>query len=400
LVKSYVSFQYVSTGANAKDSYFTNIESPLQNGIVEPGTYLLGYDDNNKPIYDNFINTKYEVVDGMLLYPPRGTDFSHLAVVVHLNFKVSGILNNPIKIKSLQLAAQAYNDVAPNPIGSRFGVQVYPYTKTGIYYDYKKPNPYTIYKGSSPYLYLTKNSGIQVKGSYDPLVNRGLSIPVNPNKSSNYKVMAMQAAIRYDQDFFPYAPTQIFEIESKNDLIKFYMVANHPDGKRAKIYAINARTGQVENGIGFYWNGNLVKEPNITIREWGMLGVSFSSIINFDNYVGSIKINGPLLVNLVSHYKSTNLQEVQNITERPWFKVKYLGPLDLEWNYWNSAYVWNGVLVLSTKSYYGVDPSDVYKSYVGTNKIIVDDTRKFRLNSYQYELYTDIVWQSQISNPV
>jgi hypothetical protein len=94
------------------------------------------------------------------------------------------------------------------------------------------------------------------------------------------------------------------------------------------------------------------------------------------------------------------LQEVQNITERPWFKVKYLGPLELEWNYWNSAYVWNGVLVLSTKSYYGVDPSDVYKSYVGTNKIIVDDTRKFRLNSYQYELYTDIVWQSQISNPV
>lgn len=400
LVKSYVSFQYISTGANAKDSYFTNIEAPLQNGIVEPGTYFLGYDDNNNPVYDNFINTKYEVVDGMLLYPPKGTDFNDLAVVIHLNFKVRGILNNPVRVKSLQLASQAYNDVAPNPIGSRFGVQIYPYTKTGIYYDYKKTNPYTIYKGSSPYLYLTKNSGIQVKGSYDPLINRGLSIPVNPNKSSNYKVMAMQAAVRYDQDFFPYAPTQIFEVEGKNDLIKFFMVANHPDGKRAKIYAINARTGQIENGIGFYWNGNLVKEPNITIREWGMLGVSFSSIVNFDNYVGSIKINGPLLVNLVSHYKSTNLQEVQNITERPWFKVKYLGPLELEWEYWNSAYVWNGVLILSTKSYYGVDPSDVYKSYIGTNKIIVDDTRKFRLNSYQYELYTDILWQSQTSNPV
>lgn len=400
LLKSYVSFQYISTGANAKDSYFTNTEAPLQNGIVQPGTYLLGYDDNNVPIYDNFINTKYEVVDGMLLYPPKGVNFNDLAVVIHLNFKVRGIINNPVKIKSLQLASQAYNDVTPNPIGSRFGVEIYPYTKTGIYYDYKKPNPYTIYKGSSPYLYLTKNSGIQVKGSYDPLINRGLSIPVNPNKSSNYKVMAMQAAIRYDQDFFPYAPTQIFEIEGKKDLIKIYMVANHPEGKRAKIYAINARTGKIENGIGFYWNGNIVKEPSITVKEWGMLGISFSSIISFDNYVGSIKITGPLLVNLVSHYKSTNLQEVQNITERPWFKVKYLGQLELEWDYWNSSYIWNGVLVLSTKSYYGVNPSDVYKSYVGTNKVIVDDTRKFRLNSYQYELYTDVLWQSQTANPV
>lgn len=386
MVKSYITFQYLSNSSTNAESYFTTTEMAPKNGIIKPT--------------GNWINTKYEVVDGMLIYPPEGIDFNDLYIVLHLNFEVLGILNNPIKIKSLQLASQAYNDSSANPIGTRFGVPVYPYKKSGIYYDYKGTNPYTIYKGTSPYLYLTRSSGFQVKGDYDPFINRGLAIPINSSKSSDYKVMAMQAAIRYDQDFFPYSPTQILEIESKNSTLKIFMVANHPDGKRAKIYAVNANTGQIENGIGFYWNGNIVKEPNITIREWGMLGISFSSLLDFSNYVGSIKINGPILVNLISHYKSTNLQEVQNITERPWFKVKYNGPLTLDWEYWNPAYNWQGVLVLATTSYYGVNPADIYKSYAGTNKFIIDDTRLFRLNRYQYSFDTDISWQSSTQNAV
>jgi hypothetical protein len=400
LVKSYITFEYLSSSSTNIDSYFTVTVNANKNGIIEPGTYVVGYNDDGTPIYDSFMNTKYEVVDGMLIYPPKGIDFNDIYIVIRLDFKVLGTLKNPVKIKTLQLASQAYNETSANPIGTRFGVPVYPYKKSGIYYDYKGLNPYTIYKGTSPYLYLTKNSGIQVKGTYDPLVNRGLAIPINSSKSADYKVMAMQAAVRYDQDFFPYSPTEIFEVESKGSLLKFFMVANHPDGKRAKIYAVNANTGQIEDGIGFYWNGNIVKEPNITIREWGMLGISFSSLLDFSNYVGSIKINGPILVNLVSHYKSTNLQEVQNITERPWFKVKYNGPLTLDWEYWNPTYNWGGVLVLATTSYYGVNPSDIYNSYVGTNKFIVDDTRPFRLNSYQYFFDMEVYWQSSTENAV
>lgn len=386
LVKSYVTFQYLETGATAPDTFFTTTAKAPKNNIVDPAS--------------DWIKTKYEIVDNMIMYPPQGADFNDLALVVYLNFTLKGINRYKTKIKKLQLASQAFNDVTPNPIGTRFGVPIYPYRKVGLYYDYKNTNPYSIYKGSSPYLYLTRYSGIQLKGTYDPLINRGLLIPINSEKSSNYKVMAMQAAVRFDEDFFPYAPTQIFEIESKDNLIKFYMVANHPSGKRAKIYAVNAKTGRIENGIGFYLNGNIVKEPTITIREWSMLGISFSSLLDFNNYVGSIKINGPILTNLISHYKSTNLQEVQNITERPWFKVQYSGPLTLDWQYWDSAYLWQGVLVLSSTSYYGVKPSDIYKSYTGTNKIIVDDTRKFRLNNYQYSVYTDVLWQSQVQNAV
>jgi hypothetical protein len=400
-VRTYVTFQYLASGANAPQSYFTNTIKPDKNGVVIPGSYIVGYQTNtNHPIYDSFENTRYEVVDNMVIYPPSHVDFNELAMVTHMEIIVDDIETNPIKIKKLQYASHALNDTTANMVGTRFGTDIYPYKKAGIYYDYKSPNPFTIYRGSSPYLYMTRNSGIQLRGNYDPAVNRGINIPINEAKSSEYKVIAMQMAMRYDQDFFPYAPTQIFEIESRGSLIKFYLVSNHPDGKRAKIYAINAKTGRLENGIAFYWNGKIVKEPNITVKEWGMLGVSFSNSLNFERFYGSIRITGPLTVNSISHYKSTNLQEVQQVTNRPWFKVRALGNTEFDWQYWETSYIWNGVLVLSATSYYGVSPDDIYKTYTGTNKIIVDDERPFSLGSYEYRTLSNVLWQANVINAV
>lgn len=386
ILKSYITFQYIQSGANNNESYFSTIKSAPKNGVVE--------------VDNNWMTTKYEVVDNMVIYPPRKVDFRDIAIVVHLNFDIKAILKNKIKVRSLQLASQAFNENSFNPIGTRFGTNIYPYKKTGLYYDYKSANPFTIYKGSTPYFYLTRYSGIQLRGDYDPDINRGLSIPVNTTKANNYKVMAVQAYIRYDEDFFPYAPTQILEINDKDTVLKFYLVANDSTGKRAKIYAINANTGQVENGIGFYWNGNIVKEPVITIKEWGVLGVSFANLLNFSNYLGSIKINGPILVNNISHYQSTNLQEVQQVTQRPWFKVKRSGALTLDWDYWAKAYYWQGMMILSSINLYGVNPSDIYKTFIGTNKIIVDDSSILRFKDYQYSAFTDVLWQAQVSSAV
>lgn len=414
MVKSYISFQYIVEGANKHASSFKYVVPANANGVVKPGSYIVDYekDSNNNPdftnpIYDNILTTKYEVVNNTVIYPPSGVNINSLAIVTHIEFDVPNISHKPLKIKSLQLSSRATNSTSPTEIGTRFGTPLYPYAKAGIYYDYKTDNPFCIYKGSSPYLYLTRYSGVQVKGKFDPLVNRGVAVPINKNLSGDYKVMAMQVATRYDQDFFPYAPTQIFEIEHRNGLLKFFMIADSPNGKRARIYAINAETGQVEDGITFYLNGNLVNDPVITVKEWAFIGISFSSLLVFDNFVGSFKINGPLLTNLISDYKSTNLQEVQTVTKRPWFKVKYSGPVNLQWDYWDVAFKWKGVLVLSSKSYYGANPSDIYKSYAGTNKIIVDDysildthPKVLSFRDYEYNLYTDIRWQSSVQNAV
>lgn len=387
LVKSYVTFQYTELGANQTSFYFTKTERPSRNGVLIPG--------------NDWMTTKYEVVDNMIIYPPTGVDFNDLSIVTHIDINVKDSETKNVSIKKLSYASQALNESDASPIGTRFGTSIYPYTKTGIYYNFKKNNPFSIYTGSSPYLYLTKTSGVQLRGKYDPLVNRGLSIPINESRSEGFKAIAMQMAIRFDGDYFPYAPTQIFEIQSKDSYIKFYMVANDPSGRRAKIYAIDANTGLVQNGIGFYWNGKVVKEPVITLQEWGFLGISFSNSLNFSFFEGALRLTGPLLFNSISYYQSTNLQEVQNVSERPWFRVKVLGSYPLDWEFWDSpSFNWNNVLVLSETSYYGVDPSNVYKSYTGTNKIIVDDDRPVRFNEYAYTVFTDVNWNQFVQDPV
>ena len=386
IVKTYISFQYIAAGPNKNMYSFISTESAPKNGIIIPG--------------DNWMTTKYEIVDNMLIYPPPGVDFKDVAIVTHIESFVSGVKDRPLKIRTLQYASQAFNDTTFNPVGTRFGVPIYPFKRSGIYYDFKTVNPFTIYKDSSPYLYLTRNSGIQPRGQYDPLISRGLMIPINQTKASNYKIIAMQAAIRFDEDFFPYAPTQIMEIEGKDSFIKLFMVASDTSGKRAKIYGINAKTGRLEDGIAFYWNGKLVKEPTITIKQWGMLGISFANVVDISNTVGFIRVTAPIIVNNISYYQSTNLQEVQQVTPRSWFSVRQVGATILNWQFWENFYLWNGVLVVSSKSYYGVDPEDIYKTYLGTNKVIVDDTRELLIGGYKYQYVQDTRWQSNTSSPV
>jgi len=387
VVKTYVTFQYTELGANQTSFYFTKTERPSRDGVLIPG--------------HDWMTTKYEVVDNMIIYPPSGVDFNDLSIVTHIEMNVKNSQTNNVAIKKLAYSSQALNESDASPIGTRFGTSIYPYTKTGIYYNFKKNNPFSIYTGSSPYLYLTKTSGIQLKGKYDPLINRGLVVPVNESRSEGFKVIAMQMAVRFDGDYFPYAPTQIFEVQSKDSYIKFYMVACDPSGRRAKIYAIDAMTGLIQNGIGFYLNGKVVKEPILTLQEWSFLGINFSSSLNFSFFEGAVRLTGPLLFNSISYYQSTNLQEVQNISERPWFRVKVLGSYGLDWEFWDSgSFNWNKVLVLSETSYYGVDPSDVYKSYTGTNKIIVDDERPVSFGEYSYTIFKDINWNQFVQDPV
>jgi hypothetical protein len=387
LAKTYVTFQYTELGANATSEYFTKVERPARNGVLIPGT--------------DWMTTKYEVVDNMIIYPPSGVDFNDLSIVTHIDINVKNSAINNVNIKKMSYASQALNESDASPIGTRFGTPIYPYTKSGIYYDFKKNNPFSIYNASSPYLYLTKTSGIQLRGVYDPLVNRGLLVPINSSRSDGFKVIAMQLAVRFDGDYFPYAPTEIFEIESKGSYIKFYMVACDPEGRRAKIYAIDTKTGLVQNGIGFYWNGKIVKEPVITLQDWGFLGINFSDSLDFSYFEGAIRLTGPILFNNISFYQSTNLQEVQNVSERPWFRVKVLNSSELDWKFWNTGtFNWNKVLVLSETSYYGVNPAEVYKSYTGTNKIIVDDTKVLRFGKYKYSAYSDVTWNQIVVDPV
>jgi hypothetical protein len=245
---------------------------------------------------------------------------------------------------------------------------------------------------------MTRNSGIEVRGT--EASDRGISMPINENKASSYRIGAVQLWTRYDGDKFPTIPTKIFEIDYKTDSIQFYIVADSSSGKRGRIYARSKSTGQEFSGLSYYLNGLLVKEPVITVKEWSVIGVGFSSDIVFDSKLGNLNLSGSMTFNNITYYQSKSLQQIQSIISRPWIKVKENNNIDLDWQYWEDSFSWNGMLVLGTSDVYGVNPGDVYRAYLGTNKVIFDDSHGLSVNPDKINLYSTIDWSTNTTSPV
>ena len=387
-IRSYVTFQYIADGANRSQDSFTTTVSAKENSVVDVSEY------------SSWSTTKFEVVDNTIIYPRKDVDFNSLAIVYHLDFNIRGILTKPILLRKLELASQALNDNSFNPVGTRFGTDLFPYKRSGLYYDYKSKNPFSIYKGSTPYLYMNRTSGIQVRGDFDSNFDRGISIPINQSLAENYRVSAMQSWIRYDQESFTATPIPLFEMIYKEDTIVFFVVANDETGKRGRVYAKNKSNNLDFQGISYYLNGNLVKEPVLTIKEWSALGINFGEALNFDLFIGSINLNSPALFNNVAYYQANNLQQLQSKINRQWLKVKQEGITPRNWLFWKNNYTWEGVLVISASALYGVNAQDVYKTYIGTNKIIVDDESGMIFDADKMKIYNDTTWSISVGTPV
>jgi hypothetical protein len=387
-IRSYVNFQYIVDGANSLPSTFTTTVPPKENSVIDVSDY------------SSWSTTKFEIVDNTLIYPRKDLDFNQLAIVYSLDFNVRGILTKPVLIKKLEIASQALNDNSFNPIGTRFGTDLFPYKRSGIYYDYKSKNPFSIYKGSTPYLYVNKTSGIQVRGDFDSNFDRGISMPINQSVAENYRVSAFQSWIRYDQESFPVNPIVLFEIKYKADTIVFYIVANDEIGQRGKIYAKNKSNDSDFNGISYFLNGNLVREPILTIKEWAVLGINFATALNLDLFLGSINLNSPAIFNNISYYQANNLQQLQSKSSRPWNKVKEDGATEYDWSFWLNNYTWDGVLFISASALYGVNTQDVYNNYMGTNKIIIDDEEGMIFDADKMRVYNDTTWLISVGAPV
>lgn len=396
LVRSYVSFQLVETGATKQLNAFADIARTPQDSVV---------DATSDRHTSGWMNTAFEVVDGTIIYPPKDVPLTSYAIVTHIEMKIRGAIKNKIGIKKLQYASQAYNDNTSNPIGTKFNVPVYPYQKLGVYFDYKSKNPYRIYKGSTPHLYLTRRSGIEKLGDYDPLINRGFLINVNNKNASSYKVIGTQMFAFYGKDQFPSGEVKLFEIESDYVYVKVFMQPVGNSRKKARLYAFNAKTGELQTGVAFYINGNLVKTPVINANEWTSISLRFAEPLKFDNSVGAIRITGPVMVNNVSYYESSGIQEIERQSLRLWNEV---AGISYDWDYWRTkinnfgaAYLWYDVLVLSSTQYYGVDPTNIYKAYTGTNKIVSGDSSILYLGGLlEYNITKEMSWSSSIVKPL
>jgi hypothetical protein len=385
IVKSYISFQYLATGANYPESSFTE-KIPLSGtNVVDPGS--------------SWQYKKYEVLNDTIIYPPTGVNFENLAIVVHLEIVVNGMTTYPLSIKTLQLASQSLNYTKPTAIGTRFGKEIYQYTKSGLSTNYKAKNPYIIYKNSSPYLFLTKNSGIQPIGTFSSGLSRGITIPVNTSLTPEFTIIAAQLSIRSNAESFSTQPVQIFEIQGKTKFTQFYMVATDSSGKRAKIYAIDASTGRQDSNISFYLNGKFVQNPVIGLKDWSVLGIACAEPMSFNSYVGAVRLTGPLVFNNISYYEKTDIQQITLQVGRPWSEVLQPVTSPVDWTYWDES-TWKEVLNLRSVTEFDVDPSNIYKAYTGTNKFIAEDDTVLSFEKYEYFAYKDVSWQTQTIKPV
>jgi hypothetical protein len=385
-LKSYISFQRTEDGANSVELFENNKD-------------INSYRVINADIDTEWETTRFEATNNTLIYPPKSLDFNSLAIVYSLEFKSRGILKKPISVNRLQIASQALNDNSFNPVGTRFGIDLFPYKRSGIYYDYKSKNPFSIYKESTPYLYLNENSGIEVRGKINTSENRGLSLPINKELSSKYKISAIQMWIKYDNNEFPTFATELFEINYKNRSIKFNVKANSDFKDRATVFALDENNNEYK-GLSFFLNGKNIKQPVLSIGEWTAIGISFTSPLTFDSYLGSLNVTGPALFNNISYYEANSLIEIQTKLTRPWIQVLSDGSETFNWSYWENNFDWDGVLTLGDTEFYNINPADIYKTYIGTNKIIIDDGQGIVYTPEKVKMYTDIEWSSSVSTAV
>lgn len=318
-LRSYVSFQYIANGANNNLVDFNNYAKPLTTGILDPESVNLDWQE-----------TAYEITTGTVIYPPKKitrlsgatrttipVDFNDLAIVYHLDFKSDGILHQQIKFKELQLASHVLERTDFTPVGSRFGIPVYYYTKSGLYYDLKAKNPIETYKKSTPYLYLNKQSGWKIRGDFNSLTDRGLAIPINLSKAEKTEVSTIQMWLRFAQAEFPEDPIMVFSIDHNYGIYDFYIQADS-SLQRGRIFGVNRETTEILSDIEYYINGQSVGTPYLVNGEWVVLGLEFYDLLNFSSSTGRLSLNGPLTYNNVSYNLATNIEKDEALETRTW----------------------------------------------------------------------------------
>lgn len=415
-LKTYVTFQSIIGGANDPISNYPITESLSQNRVI---------DANSFSDFDAY-NRKFEFLNNSVIIPPKVVNIENIAMIVFFDIKQEGIISNPIKIRNFEICSNAFNDNDFKNIGTRYGVDVFPYRKDGLYFSSKNLSPFIITKKNTPYLYLNDFSGIyMVNGSTDNVQN-GFLINVNKNLA-DVSVGAIQLWINYKNEFSQ-NPTRIFNIDGKNQTIEFVVVADS-SGQRGVVYARDAFTKTTLTNMKFYQNGVYTNNPIIFNNEWVCIGVSFDDVVSMSQHNVSINLFGGAVFNNISYYFSNGLGRNENTTVRPWIRVledaslfaSYSGSNKgdyfnlsnerIKWNYWyvdvedsdnNPLTVhrkWANVYLINQDPSYIITPEDIYAAFTGTNINIVDDNSGISLINDKIFTINEVSWSTSTDIP-
>lgn len=402
---AYVTFQLLAEGADEPLSSFT-----LTKNLTDSYTVYAEAENTNLNPY-NAYKTKFRIIDGTIIYPPKKINFKNVAMVIHFDIQQDGIISNPLKVRNLEITSRCLNENGLTPIGTKSGLNIYPYVKTGIYYSGKSKNPVLIGKDNLPYLYLTEKNGIKVLQD-DAEIEYGIIIPINPSESTNYSLGAIQMFLKYDITHPVGTSQPIFTLTDTNRTIEFIIT---PDETAQRFY-ISARDQiskqKIEN-ITFYFNGIEVINPYINNKEWGVLSIAFNPTLDFSLYAGSLNLLHGCYFDNISFFKSTGLNEFIVTTPRQWSDVLYnddpaqSASSIVDWQYWydengvlSIPNLWKDIYTLDESREFSITPKEIYNTYMGTNIVVMDDDTGISIVEDDFTMFADQTWLRITQKPV
>lgn len=322
----------------------------------------------------DLMSSTFLVTNNTVLLPP--VDIRGLIMTMTLKIDILGIESTQFVLKDMSIASAANSSEWFMDMGTVHGHYVAPYSKTGHYYMSAIDRPWVIYKGSTPYLYLTNDSGLHPLGSTRGTDESGLWITMNRNKSRDFKVSSMQLWLKYSETYVPESPVEIFSVKSDSFWIKF-MCVDDGTGLRARVYSIDGFTGQDYTNIRFHQDGYEVIMPFLQNKHWTALGIDFEPLLDLAGDTGAICLLSSCVFNNIVFYQTSSIEEQYTYAYRTWAEVKNDGTSNLIWSYWKSSYAgggatWDEVSKTATISH-GISVDEIYKTYVGTNRVVVGD---------------------------
>ncbi len=419
----YLTFQLLSEGANEP------LESFIYTKEIDDKNIVDGQAANTNEDQYAAYKTKFKIINGTIVYPPRNIPIGNVAIVIYFEIEQDSIIANPFSIRDMEIVSKSLNYGTPNPINTKYGSSLYPYIKSGIYKDYKDNNPILITKKDFPYLYLTENHGIKILDTYSSQKQHSIDIPVNVSKigadiefdsvNGGFFIAGTQMFIKYDSDI-PSEITPIFEINDKEKTIEFIIIKDE-SGLRGKIYARDKFSRLAIDGLVFYQNGTEVQNPLILKDEWNIIGIAFNNPLDYSNYTGNITMFGGFTFNNISCYSSKGFGKTSNTLIRSWQKVLTDDNITNNvWLYWyngvnSSAGVsptappptpsgpykqWSNAYILSQENKFFLSPEDIYKAYTGTNINVFDDNTGISVTDRDFSIMQSVIWSSRIGKPV
>jgi hypothetical protein len=208
----------------------------------------------------------------------------------------------------------------------------------------------------------------------------------------------MQIWIKHDFSEFSQSDIPIFEIVNVNNTVEV-MLTSIDNGNRAQIYARDKDTLQPITSISFYQNGIYVNLPTISMGDWSCLGMLFQESLEFTNFVGKINLFGRTYFNNISYYLEESIGKKVGIVARNWGQIYEDPPTTYDWQHWRDNGTWRDVYVLDQTTTYILTPENIYQSYLGTNREVIDDDGGIHIGSYGFSAYSDTVWSQDTRKP-